>query len=207
VAVVTTILTALVGALMFGATGVFGAIAAVAVLPKLHRFDDAPPPSNISPIVLVAGSAVLGAILALRHAPVPTFAVAAIASGFLVAMWYCDAKTGIVPDVFSLTALGLIVAFELVNRQPVVLLHAAVLFTPFAAAALFSGGRGMGWGDAKLAAFGGALLGMYFATLAFGVASLVAVIVSSIRHRGKSMPIAFAPYLACAIAVVLAYRI
>lgn len=205
-AFLTFVFTALVGALIFGATGVCGAMAGVALLPKLTRFEDGPQPVNVNPVVLVGAAAVLGAVLAVRHAPMPEFVIAAITTAFLVGIWYCDAKTGIVPDVFTLSALALVVAYELFNRQPAVILHSAIVFAPFGLAALLSRGRGMGWGDAKLAAFGGALMGMYLATLAFGVASLVAVVVSSVRNRGKSVPIAFAPYLVAAIAVVLALK-
>jgi prepilin signal peptidase PulO-like enzyme (type II secretory pathway) len=73
---------------------------------------------------------------------------------------------------------------------------------PFALAATLSRGRGMGWGDVKLAALGGALLGAPAATLAFVLAALAAYAGS--RFAGdRARPIAFAPYLAGGIAVVL----
>jgi prepilin signal peptidase PulO-like enzyme (type II secretory pathway) len=61
----------------------------------------------------------------------------------------------------------------------------------------------MGWGDVKLAALGGALLGAQDATLAFLVAGGAAYVVA---HRGKraGKPIAFGPYLAVSIVATLA---
>jgi leader peptidase (prepilin peptidase) / N-methyltransferase len=197
----------LVGALIFVAAGTCGVLAAMALLPKLQRFEDGPPPHDVHPAALVAGSAMLGAILAWHNVPPAEFLVAALSTVVLVAIWYCDARTGIVPDLFTLLPLGLCVAYGLFQHEWLVPISALVLFVPFAIAALLSHGRGMGWGDAKLAALGGALLGMFLATLAFGIASLVAVIVASIRNRAKPVPIAFAPYLVSAIAVGLAVQV
>jgi prepilin signal peptidase PulO-like enzyme (type II secretory pathway) len=198
---------ALVGALICVAAGVCGILLAMALLPKLQRFEDGPEPSNVHPAALVAGAGVLGAFIAWHHAPPGEFVITALATMILVAIWYCDARTGIVPDLFTLVPLGICVLFGVVKHEWLVPISAVVLFVPFAVAALLSGGRGMGWGDAKLAAFGGALLGMFVATLAFGVASLVAVIVASIRYRSKPVPIAFAPYLVAAIGVGLATQV
>jgi prepilin signal peptidase PulO-like enzyme (type II secretory pathway) len=61
----------------------------------------------------------------------------------------------------------------------------------------------LGWGDVKLAALGGAVLGAQVSVLVFAVASLAAVIVSRFRGVDKNEPIAFAPYLAAAIGVAI----
>ena len=113
-------------------------------------------------------------------------------------------KTGIVPDVFTLAPLGIGAAVALFRQESWALASAAVVGLPFAGAALLSRGRGMGWGDAKLAALGGLILGMLAGTFLFGMASLVAVIVSAIRYRAQHVPVAFAPYLVSAIAIGIA---
>ena len=79
-----------------------------------------------------------------------------------------------------------------------------ITFAPaaHAIAALASRGRGMGWGDVKLAALGGALLGVADATLAYFVAAAVAYVIAR-RTAGVRRPIAFGPYLAASIAVTL----
>lgn len=202
-----SLLTMLVGAFVFGAAGLIGVLCALAILPKLKPFEDGPAPIAVNPFALVGGSAVLGAFMASRHVPTPELLTSAVVAGILAAIWYCDARTGLVPDVFTLIPLGLAFIDSVFAHQLVpVIVSAAVLFIPFAAGALLSKGRGMGWGDAKLAALAGALLGMMLATLSLGVASLVAVIVTSIRYRSKPVPIAFAPYMCVGIVLGLAYK-
>jgi prepilin signal peptidase PulO-like enzyme (type II secretory pathway) len=192
--------TALIGALIFGAAGVSGTLVAAAVVPTLQRFEDGPKPFEVHPAALVAGAAVLGAILGWRHVPTADFIVAALATICLTAIWYCDARTGIVPDFFTLIPLGALIVYGIVEHQPLMLVSAVVLFVPFALLAWYSKGVGMGWGDAKLAAFGGALLGIEMATVAFIAASFVAAAWTWLKYRQRNVPIAFAPYLVAAIA-------
>jgi prepilin signal peptidase PulO-like enzyme (type II secretory pathway) len=201
------LLTVAVGAFIFGAAALIGVTGAIALLPSLKAFDDGPAPVRVNPYALVVGAAVLGAFMAWRHIPMPELLVSAVLSGVLAAIWLCDARTGIVPDIFTLVPLGLAYVDALFAHQIAqVLISSAVVFAPFALGAFFSKGRGMGWGDAKLAALAGAMLGMMLATFSLGVASLVAVIVASIRFRSKPVPIAFAPYMVAAIALGIAYK-
>jgi prepilin signal peptidase PulO-like enzyme (type II secretory pathway) len=60
----------------------------------------------------------------------------------------------------------------------------------------------MGWGDVKLAALGGALLGMRGAVPAFIVAAIAVYAVARVSG-GVRRPIAFGPYLAASIAAAL----
>ncbi len=136
---------------------------------------------------------------------IPQLGVVAVLSLCLSAIWYSDVQRGIVPDVFTLVPLVAILGAAAYFQQWSMLLSSAVVFVPFAGAALFSKGRGMGWGDVKLVALGGALLGAQSAVLAFGIACAVAVIVAFARNR-RHEPIAFAPYLVGAIALAIAMR-
>ena len=79
-------------------------------------------------------------------------------------------------------------------------------FLPFALAALLSKERGMGWGDSKLAALGGAVLGFQLSLLTFAAACLALVAVGWLRGR-RTEPMAFAPYLAVAIVFGLLLRV
>jgi leader peptidase (prepilin peptidase)/N-methyltransferase len=204
VSFLTGLLTLLVGAFVFGACGLIGVMGAIALLPKLKPFEDGPKPVAVNPFALIGGTAIFGAFMAWRHVPTPELLTDAVLAGILAAIWYCDAKTGIIPDYFTLVPLGLALVDAFFAHQLLfVAISGAVLFVPFAAGAIFSKGRGMGWGDAKLAALAGAMLGMMSATLFLGIASLIAVVVTSIRHRSNPVPIAFGPYMVCAIALGL----
>lgn len=200
------IASALIGAMIFAAAATCGIVAAKAILPTLHRFDDAPPAVDFPPAALIGGAAVIGAIMGLRTPPMDLLIVTAIVVVGLVAVWYCDARTGIIPDVFTLVPLGLVVGYGLLQQQWMVLASAAIMFIPFAILAFVSKGRGMGWGDAKLAALGGALLGVSTATVAFVLASLVAALVAWLKYRKRNAPIAMGPYLVAAMAAALPFN-
>jgi leader peptidase (prepilin peptidase)/N-methyltransferase len=179
----------------------FGCVAFVATSLSAHLCSNVEPaqdgPRTSKPpyIVLIAGSAIIGAILALHGAVPLQLGTAAIVIFALVACWCSDAICGFLPDVFTLGPLAALLLFALVQRDWGIIVSALVIFVPFAAAALFSKGYGMGWGDAKLVALTGAALGPPLGAVALAVACIVAVIV----HRftgGRSGPIAFAPYIA-----------
>ena len=75
------------------------------------------------------------------------------------------------------------------------------LFVPFAVTSAATRGKGMGWGDAKLAALAGAVLGP-LGFLAMAVACAAAAAGYKVK-RIASGPIAMAPYIATAIALAL----
>jgi leader peptidase (prepilin peptidase)/N-methyltransferase len=113
-----------------------------------------------------------------------------------------DARTGTIPDLFTLGPLILVLGASAATRDWMPLLGAAFAFVPFAAIALFSRGSGMGWGDVKLAALGGALVGLGGITLAVLLASISAYFWAVAKGRARR-PIAFGPYLAATIGAVL----
>jgi len=113
-----------------------------------------------------------------------------------------DFACGLLPDPLTLVPLAVVAGAGVAAHDWAPLLSAAVVFVPFAAAALLSRGRGMGWGDAKLAALGGALLGAREAAFAFMLAAVAAAVIAR-RTTGGRRPIAFGPYLAAAIVAML----
>lgn len=196
------IVALLLGAFFFAIAAFLGIQLGNAMVERLPRLEDSPEPGNPPVIVIVAGSAIIGALV-LSHTLVMTqIAVIAIVIVALAAIWVTDARRGLVPDLFTLGPLALLLLGALWQHQAGLFVAAAVPFVPFAIAAALSKGRGMGWGDAKLVALGGAVLGARTATLAFAVACLFAVVLAYARGR-KSVPIAFAPYLASAIAIAM----
>jgi prepilin signal peptidase PulO-like enzyme (type II secretory pathway) len=141
--------------------------------------------------------------MAYRGAPVAELLLACLLEAALVAIWASDVSCGIIPDWFTIGPLALATALRIVLRQWEFLAAALLIALPFAVPAIISKGRGMGWGDVKLAALGGVVLGVYPAMWAFFFASLIAVSAAWFRQR-RSEPIAFGPYLACAIGVAFA---
>jgi prepilin signal peptidase PulO-like enzyme (type II secretory pathway) len=194
----------LIATIVFGCVGYLSIQLSARVCKGVVPFEDGPAPGRPPVTLLVIGSAVVGMSLALRGVQVPTLAIVALITVSLVACWYSDVLCGIVPDYFTLIPLGIWFAFSLIDHNYKPFVGALFVFVPFAVFAVLSKGRGMGWGDVKLATLGAAVLGPPAAMLAFAGACLVAVFVAAIRKR-RTEPIAFAPYLAGAIAAAIAF--
>lgn len=190
------------GALFFAVAAYIGVLAATAMGPHLERFEDGPTPAEPAIPWLVAGAAVIGVLVVSHATSVPQVLFAALLCLSLAAIWCTDSRYGIVPDVFTLGPLAIILSAAAFEKHWGVWIAALIVFIPFALAALYSKGVGMGWGDVKLAALGGAVLGAESATLAFALACIAAALVAFLRRRTRA-PIAFAPYLAAAIAIAM----
>ena len=196
------ILVALCGTIFFGLAGYIGTLVGNAVAETLPRFSDGPEASLPPVVTLVAASALIGAFVTTHAAAPVQVLLIAIVLCALVAIWCCDVRTGLVPDLFTLAPLGVMLAVALWQHEWWMFVSAAVPFVPFAMAAALSRGRGMGWGDVKLVALGGAVLGAHLALVAFAAACMLAVAINYTRGR-KRGAIAFAPYLAAAIACAI----
>jgi prepilin signal peptidase PulO-like enzyme (type II secretory pathway) len=192
----------LVATIVYGCVGFLSIQLSAAVCNGVTPFEDGPKPGRPPVTVLVAGAGLVGLSLALRGAQAPQLVLIGLLLVPLVACWYSDIRCGIVPDYFTLIPLGLWLVGSLLLHNTVAIVGAVVMFLPFALFALLSKGRGMGWGDVKLAALGGAVLGIGTSMLAFSAACVVAVAIAWLRGR-RTEPIAFAPYLVGAIGVCL----
>jgi len=192
---------AVLGALFFAAAGYVGAILGLWYTEKLEALPGGPPPGKAPAGLLIAACAVIGAVVT-THGTQGQVLLVAVVCVALVAIWITDTARGVVPDAFTLGPLALILLLAVWQHDWLVLFSAGVPFVVFATAAALSRGRGMGWGDVKLVALGGALLGVQTAVLAFALACLAAVVLSYARGR-RSGPIAFAPYLAAAIGLAI----
>jgi prepilin signal peptidase PulO-like enzyme (type II secretory pathway) len=196
------IVAAVLGAGFFALAAYVGTLLGNTVAESLQRFEDGPRPEVPPTRWLLAGSALIGAVAA-THVAVPAqLLLVAIVCSALVAIWCCDVRTGIIPDIFTLVPLGIILAVALWAHEWWIFVSTIIPFVPFAIAATLSRGRGMGWGDVKLAALGGGVLGAQLSLLVFAVACIVAVVVARVTGR-KAEAIAFAPYLAAAIGLAM----
>jgi prepilin signal peptidase PulO-like enzyme (type II secretory pathway) len=202
----TYIVTALASLAMLASAALAGVLLAQVLAQRIKRFDDGPEPRDLNPLWALAVVLALGLVLLFRHTPPLQFFYVALASVPLVTAWYVDAKTGIVPDWCTLLPLAVVLAVVIRSGHWVSLFSAFVVFVPFAISALFSRGRGMGWGDVKLATFCSSLVGMMVALPAFAVACLVATFAAYRRDGGKR-PIAFGPYLVVATFAAMAVTV
>jgi prepilin signal peptidase PulO-like enzyme (type II secretory pathway) len=193
---------------IFVAVVVFGCVAFVGVdlsrivCARISPLDGAPPLGEPPVAVLVAAAGLIAALLVIRGAGTTQMIGSAVVVLALAAGWSSDSLRGLLPDVFTLAPLGVLLLLAITQRDWLVFLSAAIAFVPFAAAAAFTHGRGMGWGDAKLAALAGAALGAPLAILAMIVACLAAVVGYRVK-RIASGPIAFAPYIAAAVGIAI----
>ncbi|HEY1883615.1 MAG TPA: prepilin peptidase [Candidatus Cybelea sp.] len=193
---------ALLCAVFFALLAYIAATCSAFVCAGVPPADDGPPAGKAPQLLLIGAAAVLGAVMAYLGAQPLQLGVAAIVVFALVACWCSDAACGIVPDVFTLGPLAALLFFAAAQRNWWMIVSAILLIIPFAAAAIFSRGYGMGWGDVKLVALSGAVLGAPLGAFAMAIACAIAVI----AHRfGKTRnsPIAFAPYIAALTGVAL----
>lgn len=160
----------ILGAIFFGLASYVGVLLGSTV--SGTPFDDGPEPSE-PPVAWIIGGAALIGFFAVAHAGSAQHVVLdAIVVCALSAIWCTDVRFGIVPDVFTIVPLLLIVALSLLQNQPWPAVSAFITLVPFACMAIVSKGRGMGWGDVKLAALGGAVLGSETALLAFAAGAV-----------------------------------
>ncbi|BDE07019.1 hypothetical protein WPS_22950 [Vulcanimicrobium alpinum] len=192
---------ALFTAIAFGVAGWLGSGLGVALCRDIVAHDDGPRPVAFPAWPFPVAGAAVGLAAQLHGASATHLAMLFVVVAALAACAASDLRCGMIPDVCSLGALALVLGFAAFERNWGSLLGAGVVFVPFAGAALVSRGRGMGWGDVKIACLGGALLGGPDATLAFILASLAAYIIA--RRSGERRPIAFGPYLTGSIFLAL----
>jgi prepilin signal peptidase PulO-like enzyme (type II secretory pathway) len=196
------ILSGVFGAALFGTAGWFGRVLSETCYGALERAVDGPLPLALPAWLFAALPAALGLVMGLQGVRALPLALLVVAVLSLSVCAATDLRTGLVPDLFTVGPLIVIVAVSAVGRDWLPLAGAAFALLPFAAIAALTHGRGMGWGDVKLAALGGALVGIGGITLAVVLASAAAYAVVAVTGQMRR-PIAFGPYLAVSIGVLL----
>jgi leader peptidase (prepilin peptidase)/N-methyltransferase len=194
-------IVALIAAL-FAAAGWCGAAIAAVLCAGRTPYAGGPAPIAARPWQFAAVAGCVGLAVALRGESPAQLALLAFVVLALAGCSAADLACGALPDALTLIPLAVVIVFGAFRHDWTPALGAAFVALPFAASALLSGGRGMGWGDVKLAALGGALLGTRGAVLAFTLAALAGYVVAR-AGGGVRRPIAFGPYLAASIAATL----
>lgn len=199
---IVSLITMVVGGLFFAGAVYLGVALGNAFADRMKAFEDGPPPHRVPLAVLLAAGALIGAFVSTHAVAATQILLIAIVCVALAAIWVTDARRGIVPDVFTLAPTLIIGGIALWNHQAEQLLLNLIPAAAFALAALLSKGRGMGWGDVKLVALGGVVLGFQIAMLACIAACIAAVAVNYAQGRRRGI-FAFAPYLAASIALAV----
>jgi prepilin signal peptidase PulO-like enzyme (type II secretory pathway) len=191
---------------LLAALAFLGTVLARIVTADARSFADGPPAGNPAVGLIVGSAALAGLSLAIRSVGIAELGVACVMTIVLAGICYADVRCGMIPDVFTVAPLAAVLAGDLLLHQWSAPIAVALVTLPFCVAAKLSEGRGMGWGDVKLVALGAAVLGAQPALLAFTGACFAAVAVAVVMRRRQFVPrpIAFAPYLAAGIGVVLA---
>jgi prepilin signal peptidase PulO-like enzyme (type II secretory pathway) len=202
IAATTAAFVAIAG-IFFAVAGWAGALIAEALCANRQPFDDGPATVAVGrwPFAAIAGC--VGVALAVQGASPMRLVMLAVVVLALAGGAAADLRCGILPDPFTLFPLALVVGAGAMTHDAAPAIGAAIVAVPFAAAALVTRGRGMGWGDVKLAALGGALLGAGGATVAFMLAAIAAYVIAR-ATGGLRRALAFGPYLAASIAASLA---
>jgi len=148
-------------------------------------------------------------VVAWKFGPSPEALLGIVVTWFLVAMSMIDIDHQLLPDSMTLPLMwiGLIAAlfpiFADLNSAVVgAALGYMVLWSIYQLFKLITGKEGMGYGDFKLLAALGALLGWQALPVIILLSSLVGAVVGltliAITGRDKNIPIPFGPYLAAA---------
>ena len=139
-----------------------------------------------------------------------------ILTWYLISIALIDFDTMVIPDQFSLSLmwLGLFISLWFVFIQPTdaikgALLGYLLLWVVFHLFKLVTGKEGMGYGDFKLLAAGGAWFGMKAVMLIIIMSAFVGAVLGSlflfINKNNKNKQIPFGPYLAGGIWLTMLY--
>ena len=151
----------------------------------------------------------LSLVVAWHFGPTPQAALGIVVTWFLVSMSMIDVDHQLLPDSLTLPLMwiGLLAAFAPVFADlPSAVIGAAagymVLWMVYQLFRIVTGKEGMGFGDFKLLAALGALLGWQVLPIVILLSSLVGAVVGvaiiAVTGRDKNIPIPFGPYLAAA---------
>ncbi|GGW55377.1 prepilin peptidase [Alishewanella tabrizica] len=155
-------------------------------------------------------TAVLSASIAWQQGPTLTAALLILLTWGLIALSFIDIDKMLLPDQLTFPLLWLVLLFSLSAGALVTPAQAIIgaaagylsLWSVYWAFKLLTGKEGMGYGDFKLLAIFGALLGWQQLPLIILLSSLVGAVIGmsmlAIQGKDKATPIPFGPYIAAA---------
>jgi len=203
---IVSAITFLIVALVFGGSVLVGIELSAALGPRLYAGREPAQFPRATRYALIGSAALLGVLAAAGRADWQALTLAAVVCVSLAASWHSATVYQKIPDFFTLVPLGAVLLAAAAQSEWFLIIGAAVPFVPFAAMAYFTKGRGFDWDDAKIAALGGALLGVETSIFVLAGACIVAVVVAYGRKR-TTEAIVIAPYLIGAIGAAMAVRL
>jgi len=173
------------------------------------RCADCGTPISVRYPLVEAVTMLLSLVVAWRLGPTPEAALGIVATWFLVAMTMIDFDRHLLPDTLTLPLMWIGLLASLVPlfadvRDAVIGAAAGylILWSIYQLFKLVTGKEGMGYGDFKLLAALGALLGWQALPMVILLSSLVGAVVGLaiilVTGRSRDIPIPFGPYLAAA---------
>jgi len=166
-------------------------------------------PISVRYPLIEMGTALVSLLLAQHFGPVPLTVLYLIITWALIALIFIDIDHMLLPDQITLPLLWVALlasCFDMTIPPSEAIIGAAVgylsLWSVYWLFKLTTGKEGMGFGDFKLLAIFGALLGWQAILTIVLLSSFVGAIIGSvqlaIQGKDKSTPIPFGPYLAIA---------
>jgi len=173
------------------------------------RCADCGTPISVRYPLVEAVTMLLSLVVAWRLGPTPEAALGIVATWFLVTMTMIDFDRHLLPDTLTLPLMWIGLLASLVPlfadvRDAVIGAAAGylILWSIYQLFKLVTGKEGMGYGDFKLLAALGALLGWQALPMVILLSSLVGAVVGLaiilVTGRSRDIPIPFGPYLAAA---------
>lgn len=152
---------------------------------NLEALPDGPEQVHIPLPLALAGAALVGFAYAHYLNMFNAVVIFSPAITVLTACLYVDAKTGLIPDRLILPAIAAVLIYDAVIGHYLPFINMLIATLPFAMQAWQSKGLGMGWGDVKLVAYAGALIGAAPTLMAATFAIVLMYCVNKIAKRSK----------------------
>jgi leader peptidase (prepilin peptidase)/N-methyltransferase len=131
------------------------------------------------------------------------------AAAILIGSGVSDLINGLIPDVLVIPGLAVFAVWSLFFRSPSQLLFAVLMFSLFSLIYLATRGRGLGFGDVKLALLVGLILRPVLGILALQVALIsggvlaLGLLATKRKKLGETIPLG--PFLASAALIILLF--
>lgn len=171
---------------------------------RIAPLEGAPPEGPVPFIVVPLFFGLVAAVVAQRSGALLEIVAALALLAVLAASWTSDARRGLILDAFTLPGMAVMGMLCLCLHEIHPLIAGGVVGVVLGVVAFTSKGRGLGWGDVKLAALGTSVVGLPIGVVTLCVACVAVSGYALVIRRSKE-PVAFAPFLSVCYALAIAF--